>query len=221
MHYIYCITNIVNNKKYIGRTNDIHRRIIQHKNDSCNPTCSNKYNTPLAQAIQKYGWENFTWEILDQNEDADTINQLEIDYIKKYNTYGESGYNASIGGEYGYSGRVYHSKIEDCIKDIILDLQNNILSLKEISEKYNISYSYVSDINNGSRLKQNDINYPLRPPPTSKLIDIYPDIIYDLQFSNLSMRALAKKYNTTLSTIQSINKGNKTAQQFYDNFPIR
>lgn len=221
MHYIYCITNIINNKKYIGRTNNIHRRMIQHKNDSCNSTCSNKYNTPLAQAIRKYGWENFTWEILDQNENADIINQLEIDYIQKYNTYGENGYNASSGGEYGYSGRVYHSKIENNIKDIILDLQKNILSLKEISEKYGISYSYVSDINNGSKLKQDNTDYPLRPPPTSKLINVYPNIIYDLQFSNLSMRALAKKYNTTLSTIQSINKGNKTAQQFHNNFPIR
>lgn len=51
MHYIYCLTNIINNKKYIGRTNDLKRRMTQHKNDSINKNCSNKYETPLAKAI--------------------------------------------------------------------------------------------------------------------------------------------------------------------------
>lgn len=160
-------------------------------------------------------------EILDAHEDADIINQLEIKYIEKYNTYGENGYNASLGGEYGYNGRVYHSKIEPELTNIINDLRDNKLSLKDISNKYNISYSYVSDINNGTRLRQNDIDYPLRKPPKGKMVDSYPDIIYDLLHSKESMRAIARKYNTTLGTIQGINKGNKTAQLFHNNFPIR
>ena len=69
----------------------------------------------------------------------------------------------------------------------------------------------MSDINNGSRLFKDYLSYPLRLPPTSKLIDQYPNIINDLLNTKESMRSLAKKYNTTLSTIQSINKGNKTA----------
>lgn len=193
----------------------------QHKNDSINETCSNKYKTPLALAIQKYGWENFELTILEEHSDPNIINQLEIKYIKEFNTYGENGYNASIGGEFGYSGRKYISKIEKDFDEIVYDLKFNDKSIRELSQKYNISESYLSDINTGARLYKDYLSYPLRPQPRSYLIADYPKIIHDLRFTNISMRQLAKKYHTSLSTIQSINKGNKTAKMFYDNFPIR
>lgn len=193
----------------------------QHKNDSINKTCLNKYKTPLALAIQRYGWENFELTILEQHSDPNIINQLEIKYIKEFNTYGDDGYNASIGGEFGYSGRKYHSKVEKNFNDIVQDLKDNNKSIKQLSQKYNISESYLSDINTGARLHKDYLSYPLRPQPQSHLISYYPKIIYDLCFTDISMRQLAKKYHTSLSTIQSINKGNKTARMFYDNFPIR
>ena len=193
MHYIYCLTNKINNKKYVGRTNDIKRRMIQHKNDSFNKNCKRKYETPLAQAIRKYGWENFSIEILDKNENADIINELEKHYINKLNTYGKNGYNASIGGEFGYEGRVYTSKVENILDKLIKDLQDNALSINLIASKYNLSASYVSDINNGTRLHQKNLIYPLRKPPQSKLLSIYPKIIDDLKNSNLSMRKIAEK----------------------------
>lgn len=193
----------------------------QHRNDSLNIKCENKYKTPLAYAIRKYGWENFSIEILEENESSDIINELEKFYIKKFNTYGEAGYNASYGGEFGYDGRTFTSKTEDYFDDLIEDLRTSKSSIKEIAKKYNLSASYVSDINNGSRLYQDTLNYPIRKPPESKIIGLYPDIISDLLDAPMSMRQIAQKYNVSLSTIESINKGNKTAQQFHDKFPIR
>ena len=220
MHYVYCLTNKINKKVYIGRSNNIKNRMTQHKNDSKNINCPNKYKTPFAQAIRKYGWENFELSILAESEDAEEINKLEIYYIDLYNAYGDGGYNASTGGEYGFSNRVYISKVGTDRENIYKDLKENILSLDEIGKKYNISTSYVSDINNGTRLRQEDIKYPVRKKEC-KYFELYPLIIEDLENSDLSMRAISRKYNVGHDVVQKINKGNKTAQSFRKDFPIR
>ena len=190
MHYIYCLTNKVNGKKYIGRTNNIRVRKTQHKNDSFNINCPRKYKTALARAIRKYGWENFTMEILEENDDFLIINELEKKYIKEMNTKPPNGYNLSDGGEFGFCGREYYSRvIESGILDnIIEDLQSNI-PMKEIAKSYNISYSYLSDINNGTRLKQDDLIYPIRTRENNDPIFLlYPAIINELKTTNKSMR---------------------------------
>ncbi len=95
--WIYSITNRVNGKMYIGRTNNYQRRYNEHfgKFDTC---------TILRKAFEKYGKDNFEMnpilsfsasnnEILDE-----TLNLLEKYYIVKYNTY-KNGYNATLGGD--------------------------------------------------------------------------------------------------------------------------
>jgi len=55
--HIYEIVNIINNKKYIGITSNLKRRIRDHENMQGN--CRKLYN-----AIAKYGWDNFEVRIL-------------------------------------------------------------------------------------------------------------------------------------------------------------
>ena len=161
-------------------------------------------------------------KIIASHEDPEVVNQLEIDYIKQYDTYGKNGYNASSGGEFGFTNRIYESKISDAMFDaLIQDLAANEKTINALAIDYNLSASYISDINNGSRLHKENLTYPIRPMPTGKMFDQYLNIINDLINTKESMRSLARKYETTLSTIQSINKGNKTARLFYDKFPIR
>lgn len=54
--YIYQYTNLINNKKYIGQTNNFQRRVNEHKSASFNPNSIN-YDDKLHQAIRKYGYE--------------------------------------------------------------------------------------------------------------------------------------------------------------------
>ena len=56
--YIYVITNDINNKVYIGQSNDPKYRFNQH----CR---SNDDNSLIDLAIQKYGREHFTMSILE------------------------------------------------------------------------------------------------------------------------------------------------------------
>ena len=85
---IYKITKKSNGKSYIGQSNNIDRRIEEHK-----------YKNDLAidKAIQKYGIESFTYEILEECT-LDELDEKEIYWIAYYNTYKGFGYNCNAGG---------------------------------------------------------------------------------------------------------------------------
>lgn len=51
MYYIYCYTNKVNNHKYVGQTNNLERRIREHRSASINPN-SNSYNHLIHAKIR-------------------------------------------------------------------------------------------------------------------------------------------------------------------------
>lgn len=87
--WIYKITNIQNNKVYIGQTTrSIKDRFNRHINDSIN----NILDTHFARAIRKYGKENFNIEIIDTANNQKELNQKEQNWIKYYNSVKE-GYN--------------------------------------------------------------------------------------------------------------------------------
>ena len=95
MGYIYKITNTINNKCYIGqsRMENIDSRWNIHKNPK-------KKGCPLLKnSINKYGLENFKFEVIIICFDQD-LNKFEIEYIKKYNSQTPNGYNILPGGEY-------------------------------------------------------------------------------------------------------------------------
>ena len=106
--YIYKITNNLNGKIYIGQTVvDITTRFNEH----CRPS---KCNTPIDRAFKKYGRNNFSVEVLAETDNIDTLNELEIHYIKYYNsTNAEIGYNICEGGK-GTMG--YRHRPESCKK---------------------------------------------------------------------------------------------------------
>jgi len=69
---IYKITNMVNNKYYIGSSNNIEKRIQEHK---CGLSQNKHHNKHLQAAYNKYGAINFTFEIIDFIK-KDRINSL-------------------------------------------------------------------------------------------------------------------------------------------------
>lgn len=93
---IYKITNKINNKIYIGQSIEIEERIKEHKRIPFRPT-SPAYNYPLYQDIRLYGLDNFTFEILQECLQSE-LNELEIFYIQKYNSF-NNGYNQTPGGD--------------------------------------------------------------------------------------------------------------------------
>lgn len=87
---IYCATNLLNNKKYVGQTVDFHKRKLQHLR-----TVDDTY---FHRALQKDGKQNFSWEILEYCE-QEQLNEREKFWIKALETFGPKGYNMTEGGD--------------------------------------------------------------------------------------------------------------------------
>ena len=81
---IYKIKNIINDKFYIGSSNNIHKRI---KNHFMNLRLNKHINKILQNSYNKYGVECFTYEILEilpENITRKQLLDIEQKYIDKY-----------------------------------------------------------------------------------------------------------------------------------------
>lgn len=169
MGFIYKITNKINNKVYIGKTkyNNPQKRFKEHINDSKKDRCKHR---PLYRAFNKYGIENFIFEIL-ENIVNNKLEDREIYYIEKYNSFGDDGYNATKGGD----GKSYLKISEHQIIAFFLSKGNRIVSrtakefsidpatVKNILDNNNIKHYTISEYNklqqlNGRKIKQYDKN---------------------------------------------------------------
>lgn len=94
MGSIYLITNLINNKKYVGQTKrQITTRIKEHLQIAQNT----KYNLHLYNSIRKYGVDNFSIEVLKTDIPEMELDKWEMYYIGLYDTY-NNGYNNTLGG---------------------------------------------------------------------------------------------------------------------------
>ena len=88
--YVYITTNLINNKFYIG----------QHKSETFDESYkgSGKY---FRNALKKYGWDNFTCEVIEWCSTAEELDEKEIFYIEKYCSNTKNHYNLARGGNSG------------------------------------------------------------------------------------------------------------------------
>lgn len=81
---------------YIGQTRcSLKIRIKGH--------ISSKYESYFKRALNKYGKDNFIWDILCECSTKDELNKMETFCIIFFDTYGPNGYNLNYGGD-GNSG---------------------------------------------------------------------------------------------------------------------
>jgi group I intron endonuclease len=116
MGYIYKITNLINKKVYIGQTVqetvekrwELHKRLAK-KDKGC---------TALKEAFNKYGIDNFKFEILIICFNEDCI-AYEKGYIKKYNALVPNGYNISEGGNGGalFKGKQHSEETKNKLRE--------------------------------------------------------------------------------------------------------
>ena len=106
--WIYKITNIQNNKVYIGQTiRPIQDRFNRHINDAIN----NILDTHFARAIRKYGKDSFIIEEIDTANNQDELNLKEQYWIQYYQAT-EKGYNETDAIS-KCGGNTYRSKTNE------------------------------------------------------------------------------------------------------------
>lgn len=115
---IYKITNLVNKKSYIGQT--IYSFKERYKGGKWWKYTTNRY---LKHSIKKYGFKNFSVEILEYSKNIEELNSLEEKYADLYNTYVPNGYNLIHCG----NNKIKHQKSLDLYtKEIILNSPEKI-----------------------------------------------------------------------------------------------
>lgn len=136
MAYIYQITNNINGKIYIGKTEfSLEKRFKEHCKDAFKREDEKR---PLYAAMRKYGIENFEISLIEETEIPE---EREIFWIEQKRSF-KYGYNATRGGD----GRKYLDY------DILITTYLETQSLTKTSEICQCDRHYLSTI-----LKNNNI----------------------------------------------------------------
>ena len=144
---IYCATNIINDKKYIGQTiRGLNRRKNEH---IC--LANNGSEWAIHQAIRKYGEDNFEWMVIDSANNQEELDEKEIYWIDYYNTFYEGGYNMAIGGmSNSYGSPDEMSLMRGGRPFLVYDLEGNFIketiSQKEFAEEIGVSQGSPNNV---------------------------------------------------------------------------
>lgn len=130
MAFIYVITNDINGKQYVGKTETtIEERFKEHQKDCYRPRCEKR---PLYAAMRKYGIEHFSIQELEETNNAC---EREIYWIEKLGTF-HNGYNATKGGD----GKSYLDY------DLIIETYKQVQNCNEVARIVSCHADSVKDI---------------------------------------------------------------------------
>lgn len=213
---IYKYTNRINGKIYIGQTTT---GMTYRQNQHLYQLDDNTY---FHRAIKKYGIENFDLEIIEDNIQISELDDKEIFYIKKFQSYYTSGlgYNLTKGGQWGTSNQKLFGTQDEEIKKLILTTS---LSFKDIAKRYNVTLYCISDINRGKTFYDKNLKYPLRQAPDKSQLttEIVEEIIKLLQTTDMTAKEIANQYSIHEYTVGQINRGHNSWCPKIYTYPIK
>ena len=210
MGYIYKITNLINGKEYIGKTEaTIIDRFKDHIKDSRREKCKDK---PLYRAFNKYGIDNFIVEEVERCSD-EILNERESYWIDYYNTY-HYGYNATRGGD----GKSYIDY------DEIFKLYNEGNNLADIGRKTGHDAEWISKILKGRGISSQEIKEKSqqkyekqvfqKDKKTNKILQVFPSVAKAAKWVKENNLSKDKPDGISSHICQCCNGKRKSAYQF-------
>lgn len=213
---IYKYTNLINGMIYIGQTKQtLEQRDYKHQTQL-------KDNSYFHRAIKKYGRENFSLELIEDNIPFNKLDEKEkyyIDYFESFYTTGK-GYNLTQGGQWGSATQKLTIKQAEEIKEKI---KNTKKSFIEIGQEYNVTLYCISDINRGKTFHDNSITYPIRQSSLRSYIDENKiNIILDMLLNtNMTQEEIALAVDVCTYTVGEINRGKNSWCPLDLDYPLR
>lgn len=218
---IYKITNLINGKIYVGQSKNVQKRWNEH----CH--YSKSENSLIDLAIYKYGKENFSLEILEEN--IENYNEREKYWIQKLNSLVPNGYNILPGGEEppiikGIRNNNTTHTLEQ-VEEVKQLLKNTDLTTGEIGALVGYDYSAVDRINKGIMWNDPNETYPIRKNFTSDEIcqRRWKEIVWMLKNTDEPQWRIAELCDVKRSAVTMINIG-KNGTRWNDGsitYPIR
>lgn len=205
MGSIYMYTNKTNGMKYVGQTKcRVQKRDWEHWN---------RDNSYIDRVLRKYGKDNFSLEILEDNVDNENLDKREIYWIAYYDSF-NNGYNLTKGGD---GAKTF---CESKGYQIIKLLKDSEKTMKEIGEELNYSIYTISGINQGEIFFQPLEDYPIRKRKnTQKYFQKDLDNVFDLLLNTeYSFQKIADLTNTSFYYVCDVNRGKVKGD--YHNIPI-
>ena len=136
MAYIYQITNDVNGKIYIGKTE---RSIQERWGEHCRDYLKHDYEKrPLYSAMKKYGLEHFHIELIEETSQPE---ERECFWIEQKGSF-KNGYNATLGGD----GKHYLDY------DLVIATYQEVQNVSETARRIGIDISTVSKVLNSNHI---------------------------------------------------------------------
>ena len=90
---IYRAFHLESERSYVGQTSaTLKQRLYTHRYHMKTGTDTHFYN-----ALRKYGWDAFRWEVLEEVEDVSKLDSREIWWISRYDSC-RKGFNITQGG---------------------------------------------------------------------------------------------------------------------------
>ena len=206
MAYIYEISNDINNKVYIGKTEfSIERRFKEHCKEAFRIRCEKR---PLYRAMRKYGCEHFLVSLLEETNQPE---EREVYWINKKQSY-HKGYNATYGGD----GKKYLDY------NLVMDTYLRLKSVKDTAEKLNICPQTVSKILNINNIEIKSSSEVIQNKH-GKAVNQYTlegDFIQTFPSAIAAAASLGKVVNRTVargagSHIAAVCKGNRKTAYGY------
>lgn len=109
------------------------------------------------------------------------------------------------------------------LNSLIYDLKNTNIYMKDLSKKYKVSQSVITNINTGKRYFDETLEYPIRKKNKSRMLNFSQKdllLIKTMLQNNISMEEIAKQMGCSRKTISNINKGVSYVNSDW-NYPIR
>ena len=186
---IYIIRNTVNEKVYIGQTTlSMKLRWEAHMKPS---THKRKGTYKLYNAMNKYGKDKFYYEILEKNIPLEELDQIEINYIERFNSF-FNGYNSTKGGD----GRYFNNNYD--VEKIVSDYKNG-MSAPEIAKEYNVHSATIRRVLHTQNIKLRQDGRKLEDDIKDEIIAMakvnsYEDIAAHYNVNEKTIRRFLKKH---------------------------